>query len=126
MDETKEHLNEINDDMIKQNNSLLKKIKDLENKLKRYPLILEKDEKLISIIISSRDEKVHYSLICKNNNTINDIEEELYKVYPEYSEWNNIFLYKGKKIGKFQTLQSNNIKNGDILILDQVNNLNNK
>ena len=75
----------------------------------------------MSIIILSKDAKILYSLICKYNNTINDIEKELYKVYLEYSKVNNIFLYKGKKIEKFQTLQSNKIKNGDILIFEQVN-----
>ena len=79
----------------------------------------------MSIIISSKDEKIHYSLICKNNNTINDIEKELYKIFPEYSQGNNIFLFKEKKIEKFQTLQINNIKNGDILILAQENIWNN-
>ena len=38
----------------------------------------------MSIIISSRDDKILYSLVCENNNTINDIEKELYKVFPEY------------------------------------------
>ena len=72
----------------------------------------------MSIIISSRDEKIRYSLICKNNNTINDIEKELYKAFPKYSKTKNIFLYNGKIINKFETLQKNLIKNGDILILD--------
>ena len=49
-------------------------IKDLNDKLKRYPFILEKDEKIISIIFSSMDQQVNYSLICKNTDTINRIE----------------------------------------------------
>ena len=121
INEIKENSNEKIKDLVKQNNDLYKENKDLKEKLKRYPFNLEKDEKLMSIIISSKDEKILYSLICKNNNTINDIEKEIYKVYPEYPQVNNIFLYKGKKIGKFQTLESNNIKNGDILILEQEN-----
>ena len=88
--------------------------------LQRNPFILRKGEKLMSIIISSK--KMLYSLPCKNNNTINDIEKELYKEFPEYSKTKNIFLYKGKIINKFETLQKNNIKNGDILILEKVNN----
>ena len=121
-DKIKENLNKkIDDDIIKQNNCLYNENKNLKEKLKRYPFILEKDEQLMSIIILSKDEKILYSLIWKYNNTINDIEKELYKVYPEYSKVNNIFFYKRKQIGKFQTLQSNKIKNGDILIFEQVN-----
>ena len=60
---------------------------------------------------------------CKNTNTINDIEKELYEVFPEYSNTKNIFLYKGQIItNKFETLQKNKIKNGEILILDRVDN----
>ena len=38
----------------------------------------------MSIIISSRDEKMLYSLPCKNNNIINDKEKKLYREFPEY------------------------------------------
>ena len=115
-------INEKNVDLNEKIQNLKKENKDLKEKLRRYPFILEKGEKLMSIIVSSRDEKIHYSLICKNNNTIIDIEKELYKEFPEYSKTKNIFLYKGKKLNKLETFQKNKIKNGDILILEQVNN----
>ena len=114
--------NEKNEDINEKINNLDKEIKDLKKILKTNPFILRKGEKLMSIIISSKDEKMLYSLPCKNNNTINDIEKELYKEFPEYSNTKNIFLYKGKIINKFETFQKNNIKNGDILILEEVNN----
>ena len=100
-------------------NGLNEKIDDLNEKLGRYPFVLEKNEKLISIIISSTNQQIHYSLICKNTNTINDIEKDIYKEFPDYSERENIFLCKGKIINKFETFESNHIKNGDILILEQ-------
>ena len=50
----------------------------------------------MSIIISSRDEKILYSLPCKNNNTINDIEKKFYKEFPEYLDNKNIFYIKEK------------------------------
>ena len=122
IDEKINNKNEKNEDINEKINNLDKEIKDLKKILKRNPFILRKGEKLMSIIISSKDEKIHYSLPCKNNNTINDIEKELYKEFPEYSNTKNIFLYKGKIINKFETFQKNNIKNGDILILEKVNN----
>ena len=121
---TKENndLNINNRDLKNKSKFLNNEIKDLKEKLNRYPFLLENNEELISIIIYSRDEKIIYPIPCKNTNIINDIEKELYKVFPEYSNNKNIFLYKGKKINKFETLQKNKIKNGDILILDRVDN----
>ena len=111
-------------DISKKMNNIYEEIKEVKEKINRYPFILEKGEKLMSIIISSRDEKMLYSLPCKNNNTINDIEKKLYREFPEYYDNKNIFLYKGKIINKFETFQKNNIKNGDILILELADNLN--
>ena len=122
LNEENEDINEKNEDLNENIKNLKKENKDLKEKLRRYPFILEKGEKLMSIIVSSRDEKILYSLTCKNNNTIIDIEKELYKEFPEYSKTKNIFLYKGKKLNKLETFQKNKIKNGDILILEQVNN----
>ena len=100
-------------------NKLYKEIIDLNKKLKRYPINLEENEKLISIIFTSVDQNTHYSLICKNTDTINKLETELYTEYPDYIETENYFLCKGKIINKFHTFEMNNIKNGDVIILNQ-------
>ena len=94
-------------------------IKDLNEKIKRYPFILEKNEKIISIIFSSVDQNVNYSLICKNTDTINRLEEKLYKEFPNLSERENYFLCKGKLLNKFHSFEKNYIKNGDIIVLNQ-------
>jgi len=118
-------LHEINSKINVQNNNkneinkLYKKLNDLDDKLKRYPFILEENEKLISIIISSMNQKINYSIICKNTFTINDLEKELYKEYPEISETENYFMYKGNIINRLKTFESYNIKNGNILVLNQ-------
>ena len=127
IEELQKRINEQNNNLMNKNNlkddnditKLYKKIDDLNQKIKRYFIILEENEKLISIIFISVDEKIHYSLICKNTDTINKIEAELYKEYPDYSETDNYFLCKGKIINKFQTFERNHIKNGDIIILNQ-------
>ena len=98
---------------------LNKKIKDLEEKLKKYPCALEKNEKFISIIIYSEDESIHHSIIYKNTDVFSKIEDEIYKIYPEIAEKNNIFAYKGKIIDKTKSIESNEIKDGDVVILYQ-------
>ena len=98
---------------------LYNKIEDLNEKLKRAPYILEENEKLISVIFTSTDQTAHYSMICKNTDTIHDLEKDLYKEYPDFSMTENYFLCKGKVINKFQTFESKKIKNGDVIILNQ-------
>ena len=111
--------NNSNDSIIKLIKDKEDEIKDLKKKLKRYPFILEKNEKIMSIIFSSLDEKINCSLLCKNTDNINKIEKQLYKEYPNlFENQNYIFLCKGKIINRYQTFESNHIKNGDIIILN--------
>lgn len=65
------------------------KIEKLEKALKRYPIELSENEKLMSIIINSSDEKIQYSIICKNTDKFIKIEEILYNEYPQYEELSN-------------------------------------
>ena len=94
-------------------------IKNLKEKIKRYPFVLEKNEKIMSIIFSSVNQKVNYSMVCKNTDTIHKLEEKLYEEYPNLSERENYFLCKGKLLNKFQSFETNHIKNGDIILLNQ-------
>ena len=94
-------------------------IKNLKEKIKRYPFVLEKNEKIMSIIFSSVNQKVNYSMVCKNTDTIHKLEEKLYEEYPNLSERENYFLCKGRLLNKFQSFEKNNIKNGDIILLYQ-------
>ena len=94
-------------------------INDLNEKLKRFPFILEKNEKLMSIIFSSTNQKINYSVVCKNTDNINRLEEILYKEYPDLFERQNyIYLCKGKVITRYQTFEINHINNGDTIILN--------
>ena len=100
---------------------LYAKIDDLKEKLSRYPFELKKDEKMISVIFTSDDQNIHFSVICKNTEKFIRLEEKLYNDYPEYSETNNYFVVNGNRIQKFKTLDENNIRNSDIIILNQIN-----
>ena len=112
--------NQINNSNIQNKmNELYEKILDLEEKLKRFPFILEKNEQLMSIIFSSVDQKIHYSIVCKNTDKINKLEEELYREYPQFSETDNYFMCKGKVLNKFHSFEKNNIKNGDVIVVNQ-------
>ena len=104
-------------------NSILEKdkeIKELRLKLSRYPIQLEEGEKLISVIFVSSDQKVHYSIICKNTSKFSIIEGKLYEEYNEYEELETYFTVNGRRINRHKTLYDNKIKNNDIIMLNVV------
>ena len=111
--------NNSNDILIKLIKEKEDTIKELKEKIQRYPFVLEKNEKIMSIIFSSVNQKVNYSMVCKNTDTINKLEAKLYEEYPNLSERENYFLCKGIVLNKFQSFEKNHIKNGDIILLNQ-------
>ena len=98
---------------------LYEKIEELTEKINRYPFILEKNEKMLSIVFISISQNVNYSIICKNTDSIHKLEEELYKEYPNLAESDNYFLCKGTIINKFKKFEELNIKNGDTILINQ-------
>ena len=99
--------------------SLYKRIDDLNKKLCRYPFVLEEGEKILSVIFTSVSQKVNYSMVCKNTDSIYKLEGELYKTFPELSETNNCFLCKGTVVNRFKKFEELKFKNGDIIIINQ-------
>ena len=97
-----------------------KEIKELRLKLSRYPFQLEDGEKLISVIFISSDQKVHYSMICKNTTKFSIIEGKLYEEYKDYEELETYFTVNGKRINRHKSLDDNQIKNNDIIMLNVV------
>ena len=113
--------NELN--KYQNNNSLQNIIKQKELEIENLKLQLKnnniKEEKKlfgfddIQIVnFISTDSKVHFIIKCVKNDTFAEIEEKLYREYPEYRETNNMFLANGKQILRFKTIEQNNIGNG--------------
>ena len=60
----------------------------------------------------SSDQNVHYAASCLKTNTFAEIEEKLYKQYPQYRETNNSFIANGAQVLRFKTIEENKIGNG--------------
>ena len=96
-----------------------KEIKELKLQLSRYPLLLNDGDKLMSLIFTSADQVIHHSIICKNNELFINVENRLYdEGFSEYKESENFFTFNGLKINKNKTVEENNIKNSDVIILN--------
>jgi len=115
--------NEDKNNSNKDNNikELYNEIDKLKEKLSRYPFELSKGEKLISVIFTSSDKNLLYSIICKNTEKFIELEKKLYNDYPEYSESDNYFMVKGNRVNKIKSLDENKIRNNDIIILKKYN-----
>ena len=99
--------------------SLYKRIDDLNKKLSRYPFVLEEGEKILSVIFTSVSQKVNYSMVCKNTDSIYKLEGELYNTFPELAQTNNYFLCKGTVVNRFKKFEELKFKNGDIIVINQ-------
>ena len=73
---------------------------------------------MIGILIKSIDGKVQFPFAAHITDVFADIEKILYKEYPELLSQNTYFTVRGKTIKRFMTIQDNNIKNYDIILLN--------
>ena len=60
----------------------------------------------------SMDQKIHFAIPCIDTNTFAEVEEKLYKQFPEYRETNNSFIANGEPVLRFKTISENKIGNG--------------
>ena len=93
-----------------------KEINELKSKI---GFDLKEGENLMTIIFISVDQQIHYSIICKDTDNFSKIEIMLYDKYPEYKKSENYFLYKGKKINRFETIEENGIEYSALITLNK-------
>jgi len=74
-------------------------------------------EQIMCVYFTSIDQNIQYPIPCIKTDLFKEIEEKLYKQYPEYRETNNFFICNGKQISKFKTIEENEIGNGLPVIL---------
>ena len=95
------------------------KIKELQEKLSRFPFELKKGEELMTVNFKSLDQKIqNYSIICKKSDIFSKLEEKLYIDNSGSFDVNN-FIVNGLKIDKSKSLEENKIHNNDIIIISK-------
>ena len=65
---------------------------------------------MIAAMIISTDQKVMYSIACKNTTPFVKIEEKLYETYPEYKETENYSFLVGVKLKDLKQLEKIKLK----------------
>ena len=89
---------ELNNFKAQLNNNIIKKNVDFDD--------------IMCVNFISSDQNVHYAASCLKTNTFAEIEEKLYKQYPQYRETNNNFIANGTQVLRFKTIAENKIGNG--------------
>ena len=64
---------------------------------------------------------MYYSIICKNTQKFTELEQKLYKEYPQYSKSHDYFMINGNRVNKTKSIDENKIRNNDIIILTENN-----
>ena len=59
-----------------------------------------------------------HPMICKEDDTIARLEEELYNKYPNYKECNTFLTCNGVTLKRFKTVKENNIKEDNAIIVN--------
>jgi predicted nuclease with TOPRIM domain len=115
INEQMEEIKNLNNRIIALNNN---KNNNMPNSMADLSVI-NPGEKILCVQFISNDRKIDLALLCKNVQLFDRLEEELYLHYPEYKESNNIFTANGKEILRFKTIEENNIKSSDKIIINK-------
>ena len=82
------------------------------------PLEINENEKMTVTFLNGKQD-INYNITCKEKQIFNTLENLLYIKYPNYRENENFFICNGNIVKKAKTLKENNIKDGDVIILNK-------
>ena len=82
---------------------------------------IQPGEQIIAIGFTSSDQTIqNFFRPCKDSDLFVRLEEKLYDEYPQYKDVETYFLVNGRKILRFKSMKENNLKNGQIIMLNIV------
>jgi len=82
---------------------------------------IQPGEQIIAIGFTSSDQTIqNFFRPCKDSDLFVKLEEKLYDEYPKYKDVETYFLVNGKKVLRFKSMKENNIKNGQVIMLNIV------
>ena len=70
------------------------------------------------MIITSTDQAIKYPIICKKSDNFKELEQKIYKKFPDLKQKEHYFLCNGNIIDIEKTIEENKLKDGDILMFN--------
>ena len=99
---------------LKIKNEELNKLKFNDNNI----INSNKDGKAFAINFMSVNQEILYPLLCRSDDTIVKLEEQLYNEYPKYKDYNTYLTVNGSLVKRFKTVEENGIKKGNAVIVN--------
>ena len=96
------------------------KDKELKEFKKTFPFEINLGDILMTIIFTTTDQN---SIICKNTDIFANLVSQMLQEYPEYKDKAIYFMSKGAVIQEYKTVEGNNLKNSDIVLIYNQNDL---
>ena len=80
---------------------------------------IQPGEEILAIGFTSSDQTIqNFFRPCKDSDLFVKLEEKLYDEYPKYKDVETYFLVNGKKVLRFKSMKENNIKNGQVIMVN--------
>ena len=113
-------INNLKSALIEKNNEIKNLYSQINDLVTNNNFDKCKDEinEIISIQFKSKDEDLDVSFLCKKKDLFSKIEEKLFNQYPEYKDFNIYFTVNGVIVKRHKTIEENNIKNSDKILLN--------
>ena len=73
---------------------------------------------MISVLFLSAS--IREPIICTQKQIFNEVENKLYEKFPELKLGAYYFLIDGNKVNNYLTLEENNIKDGAIILIQEL------
>lgn len=105
------------------NEEIKEKVKNIIKENNCFNIIYPEDEKfdskdLVSLIFESGDQLLKCGIICKNSDIFNTIVNKIFEREPRLKENFNYFLCNGNRVNEYKSIKDNNIKDGNVIILN--------
>lgn len=62
----------------------------------------------------------NYSIICKNSDKFTQIENIIYDEYTEFKNFQTYFLFNGRQIEKYKTIEENGITDNGVIVMNKI------
>ena len=84
-------------------------------------LVLTNDpNNAITLHFKSSNQLIKYAIRCKTNLKFNLIANQIFEREPNFVENGLVFLCGGRRINEYKSIKDNQLKNGDVIIIETI------